>query len=117
VPNASVKGTDATVFTTEKLCPAVIVLGREAAPPACANAFARPVPPTWLVAAAWTEFTPPNVEAKPETEEAIGKVSLASRADIWKEIRAGEIKDNFTVTALSLYEDALRGLADDKRKR
>ena len=49
--------------------------------------------------------------ARPETKEAISKVSLASRAEIWKQVAAGHMRDNFTVTALSLYEVAQRGLA------
>jgi ADP-ribose pyrophosphatase len=55
--------------------------------------------------------------AKPETEEAILKVSLQSRQDIWKAVRAGEIKDNFTVTALSLYEESLRAQTAGPGKR
>jgi ADP-ribose pyrophosphatase len=55
--------------------------------------------------------------AKPEIEEAIEKVSLESRQDIWKAVRAGEIKDNFTVTALSLYEVSLQAQTAGTAKR
>ena len=54
--------------------------------------------------------------AKPETEEAIKAVSLLSRQDIWKAVRAGEIKDSFTLAALSLYEAAQREQASDTGK-
>jgi ADP-ribose pyrophosphatase len=54
--------------------------------------------------------------AKPETEEAIRKVSLASRQEIWKEIHAGTFKDGFTLSALALYEEAQRSSAGDQAK-
>jgi hypothetical protein len=55
--------------------------------------------------------------AKPETEEAIKAVSHISRQDIWRAIRAGEIKDSFTLAALALYEEAQRAQASDGNKR
>jgi ADP-ribose pyrophosphatase len=54
--------------------------------------------------------------ARPETEEAISKVSLLSPQDIWKAIRSGDIKDGFTAAALALYEDTQRGPAESSKK-
>jgi ADP-ribose pyrophosphatase len=42
--------------------------------------------------------------ARPETEEAITAVRLASTADVRRDIRSGAIRDAFTVQALALYE-------------
>lgn len=51
---------------------------------------------------------------KTEVQEAIENVSLASRQEIWQDIRLGKIKDAFTLTALALYEATLRSSAKDQ---
>jgi ADP-ribose pyrophosphatase len=41
---------------------------------------------------------------RPETEEAIRSVHLATREQVWKGILSGSIRDSFTLQALALYE-------------
>jgi len=45
-----------------------------------------------------------RVAGRPETEEAISSVRLATRAEVWKAIQSGSIRDGFTLQALALYE-------------
>jgi ADP-ribose pyrophosphatase len=41
---------------------------------------------------------------KPEAEEAISRVRLATREELWELIQSGGIRDGFTLQALALYE-------------
>ena len=47
-------------------------------------------------------------ERQPEPEEAINEVRFVSRAELWRDIRAGRVQDSFTLQALALYEESLR---------
>lgn len=46
-------------------------------------------------------------DATPEVWEAIDKVVLMTRDELWQAIDRGEVRDGFTVQALSLYERSL----------
>jgi ADP-ribose pyrophosphatase len=48
-----------------------------------------------------------TTEANPEIEEAIDGVVLVSRNTLWQRIDDGQVRDGFTVQALSLYERSL----------
>jgi ADP-ribose pyrophosphatase len=48
-------------------------------------------------------------EPKPETREAIKKVDIVSKEDIWQRIRLGSVKDSFTLQALTLLERSSQG--------
>jgi ADP-ribose pyrophosphatase len=43
----------------------------------------------------------------PEVGESIARVHLATRSEVWEDIRSGVIRDGFTVQALALYENRL----------
>jgi ADP-ribose pyrophosphatase len=43
---------------------------------------------------------------RPELEESIARVRLATRDEVWEGIRSGAIRDGFTLQALALYEKA-----------
>src|SRR5487761_1409324 len=47
-------------------------------------------------------------ERAPEDAEAITRVVLLTRDEIWRRIDSGEVRDAFTVQALALYERRLR---------
>lgn len=47
--------------------------------------------------------------AEPEFAEAIERVALLTREQVWARIDAGEVRDAFTVQALALYERRLAG--------
>jgi ADP-ribose pyrophosphatase len=46
--------------------------------------------------------------ARPEIEEAIGRVRLVAPDELWKLIRSGDIRDSFTLQALALFERRAR---------
>jgi ADP-ribose pyrophosphatase len=47
-------------------------------------------------------------EQAPETEEAITRIVLLGRDELWEHIDSGAVRDPFTVQALGLYEHRLR---------
>jgi ADP-ribose pyrophosphatase len=49
-----------------------------------------------------------RVAATPEPAEAISRVVLSTREELWERIDAGTVRDAFTVQALGLYERRLR---------
>lgn len=49
---------------------------------------------------------------RPETSEAIRKVHLATRQQLWERIQSGDIRDGFTLQALALFEMRLRRTAN-----
>jgi ADP-ribose pyrophosphatase len=46
-----------------------------------------------------------RIRERPEVEEAIDRVRLATRQEVWDGIRSGAIRDGFTLQALALYEN------------
>jgi len=45
-----------------------------------------------------------RLAARPEVEEAISAVKLASPEKVWSEVKSGSIRDSFTIQGLALYE-------------
>lgn len=49
-----------------------------------------------------------RASARPELEEAIERVHLATKDQLWEGIRSGRIRDGFTLQALALFESRSR---------